>query len=184
MQSLVPGAHLLLQLDEPSLPAVLEGTLPTASGYGRVRAVEPVTVIAGLRTALAAAGRTPTVIHCCHPRAPLPLLRQVAPGAVALDVTDATPARWESLAVTLEAGIDVYAGCIPTAAAALPSTSARAVADGIQQAMERAGLGPQWFAALTATPTCGLVGLPPALARRAQVLGRDVARELTERGHE
>ena len=32
------GAAVLLQLDEPSLPAVLAGRLPTASGYGTVPA--------------------------------------------------------------------------------------------------------------------------------------------------
>jgi len=36
---LIPGADLVIQLDEPSLPAVLQGLLPNASGYGRVRAV-------------------------------------------------------------------------------------------------------------------------------------------------
>ena len=30
----VPGASVLLQLDEPSLPAVLAGTVPTESGFG------------------------------------------------------------------------------------------------------------------------------------------------------
>ena len=33
------GARVLVQLDEPSLPAVLEGRLPTASGWGTVRSV-------------------------------------------------------------------------------------------------------------------------------------------------
>src|SRR4051794_6586660 len=37
---LVPGARVGAQVDEPSLPAVLEGRLPTASGLGRLRAVE------------------------------------------------------------------------------------------------------------------------------------------------
>src|SRR4051794_17654785 len=33
------GAQVLVQLDEPTLPAVLSASLPTASGYGTVRAV-------------------------------------------------------------------------------------------------------------------------------------------------
>ena len=41
VQRLVPGARLVLQLDEPGLPAVLAGRLPTASGYGVLRAVDP-----------------------------------------------------------------------------------------------------------------------------------------------
>ncbi len=68
---LVPGARLVLQVDEPSLPAVLEGSLPTASGYGRVRAVDPQVVAEGLGAVLAAYDG-PTVVHCCHPARPRP----------------------------------------------------------------------------------------------------------------
>ena len=55
-----------------------------------------------------------TVVHCCHPSAPLPLLRATGAGALAVDLTDATPARWESVAATLDAGTGVWAGCLPT----------------------------------------------------------------------
>ena len=37
----VPGARLLVQVDEPALPAVLSGQVPTASGFGRHRTVHP-----------------------------------------------------------------------------------------------------------------------------------------------
>ena len=55
----VPGARLLLQLDEPSLPAVLGGGVPSASGLNRVRPVEE-------GTPSRACGR------CCPPRPPPP----------------------------------------------------------------------------------------------------------------
>ena len=55
VQRLVPGAQLVLQLDEPSLPAVVEGRLPTASGFGMVRAVDPQVALTALETVLAAA---------------------------------------------------------------------------------------------------------------------------------
>lgn len=45
----VPGANLVLQLDEPALPGVLRGTVPTASGFGRLRAVEESTARHELR---------------------------------------------------------------------------------------------------------------------------------------
>src|SRR5207248_7186810 len=35
----VPRASILLQLDEPSLPAVLAGRVPTESGFGTLRTV-------------------------------------------------------------------------------------------------------------------------------------------------
>ena len=43
----VPGAQLLLQVDEPSLPAVLAGGVPSASGLNRVRPVEEADAQAG-----------------------------------------------------------------------------------------------------------------------------------------
>ena len=36
----VPGAQVVLQIDEPSLPTVLAGGVPTISGWGRLRSVE------------------------------------------------------------------------------------------------------------------------------------------------
>ena len=178
---LIPGATLILQVDEPSLPAVLEGSLPTASGYGRVRAVDRQVVAGGLRAVLdVAAG--PTVVHCCHDRVPIPLLRNVAPGAIALDVTSASPARWESLATALEAGIGVYAGCLPTAPGSPPATagSVRKVAHGIREGLERAGLGADSLAQLTITPACGLAALTPKGAHDVHRMAIDVARELSE----
>ena len=49
-----------------------------------------------------------------HPSAPLPLLRATGAGALAIDLTAATPARWESVAATLDAGTGVWVGCLPT----------------------------------------------------------------------
>ena len=66
----VPGATLLLQCDEPRLPAVLDGAIPTASGLRRVAAVEPGPAADSLRAVLAASGAY-RVVHCCAARPPL-----------------------------------------------------------------------------------------------------------------
>ena len=178
IRQLVPGATLVLQLDEPSLPAVLAGRLPTASGYGHLRAVDPQAVVSGLREVLAAApdAKAP-VVHCCDRGIPLPLLRQTGTGAVALDVTDLTPARWESVAATVEEGVTVYAGCLPTDASATTRAAAEAVARGWRDAgMPAASLGD-----LVATPACGLARLTPEAAWRVQRAAVDVAAEWSER---
>jgi len=72
---LVPRAHLVVQIDEPGLPSVLAGRLPTASGFGRIRAVDPIMAAEGLADVVAAAGDRHTVVHCCAPDVPLELLR-------------------------------------------------------------------------------------------------------------
>ena len=70
----VPGARLLLQVDEPSLPTVLAGGVPSASGLNRVRPVEEADAQAGLREVLSATA-APTVVHCCGMSAPLGIIR-------------------------------------------------------------------------------------------------------------
>ena len=45
----LPDAQMVLQLDEPSLPAVLAGQVPTASGFGTLRSVEEQVVRDGPR---------------------------------------------------------------------------------------------------------------------------------------
>ncbi len=175
VRRLVPGADVVLQVDEPSLPAVLEGSLPTSSGYDRVRAVDPQVVADGLRAVLAAHDG-PTVVHCCHPRVPLPLLRSTGAGALAVDLTDASPTRWESVAATLEAGIGLHAGVLATDGSTSDETAARTLLAGF----DRAGLGAEVLGSVVVTPACGLSGLTPEGARRVQRVALDTARRLTE----
>ncbi|WP_392542715.1 methionine synthase [Oryzobacter telluris] len=175
VRRLVPGAEVVLQLDEPSLPAVLEGLLPTDSGFGRIRSVDPQVAARGLQTVLAAHDG-PTVIHSCHPSAPLPLLRSTGVGAVAIDLTGATPARWESVAATLDTGTGVWAGVLPTDGSGTSTGAHRLVVDGL----ERAGLAADALRGLVVTPTCGLAGLTPQGARDVVRAALDTARRLGE----
>jgi hypothetical protein len=180
---LVPGASLVLQLDEPSLPAVLAGHLPTASGYGHLRPVDPQRAMNGIRDVLAAATDNPategaaTVVHCCDPGIPLPLLRATGVGAVALDVTGLTPQRWESIAATVEDGVALYAGCLPTDG----SGTVRSAADAVSRGWQDAGMSPKTLGDVTATPVCGLPGLTPEGAWRVQRAAVEVAAEWSER---
>jgi hypothetical protein len=175
VRRLVPGADVVLQVDEPSLPAVLEGSLPTSSGYGRVRAIDPHDVMRGLERVLAAhAGAT--VVHCCHPAAPLPLLRATGAGSLAIDVTEATPARWESIAATLEAGTGLYAGCLPTDGTGTDQGARALVLEGF----ERAGLSAVALTGLVVSPACGLAGLTPQGAQNVVRMALDTARRLGE----
>lgn len=173
---LIPGARFVLQLDEPSLPAVLEGGLRTASGLNRLAVVDPSIAAQGLRSVLAVHDG-PTVVHCCHDRIPLPLLRTVGAGAIALDVRAATPARWEGLAVALEAGLGIYAGIL----AADGSDSAQDAADRLCEGLDRAGMPLRWLREFTVTPACGLAGASAGDAVAAHRTALETARELSER---
>lgn len=153
---LVPGARLVVQLDEPSLPAALAGRLPTASGYGVVRAVSAGTARDGLRTVADAAapfvGERPVVVHCCAPGAPLPLLRSIGLG-IAVDTSLLGPKSWESLAVATEAGDAVWLGALPTSGDLPP---ARSVARTVLDRWSDLGLDGALLDAAAVTPACGL----------------------------
>lgn len=84
---LVPGAEIMLQLDEPSLPAVLAGQIPNRTKLWRYPAVPAEQALATLR-------RFPVaVLHCCATPTPLDVLSW-AP-AVAADVRDWNEPMWE-----------------------------------------------------------------------------------------
>lgn len=177
VRRLVPGAELVLQVDEPSLPAVLEGRLPTASGFGRLRAVDPQQALAALRAVLAAHdGRT--VIHCCAARPPLPLLRAAAPSALSVDVTLLGPRGWEGVAVAAESGIRLHAGAVPTDGS---RTRAQEVADAIVEPWSGVGMPLSSLADVVVTPACGLAGRTPETARGVQRAAVEAAAELAER---
>jgi methionine synthase II (cobalamin-independent) len=177
VERLVPGANAVLQLDEPSLPAVLAGRLPTASGYGHLRPVDPQLARQVIAQVLAAAGERGTVVHCCDPGTPLPLLRSTGAGAIALDTTSLNPARWESVAATVEGGTTLYAGCLPTDGSGTTAQAWRQIVE----AWQRTGLPLSGLADIVVRPACGLAGLTPAGARDVQRSAVEVARELSER---
>jgi methionine synthase II (cobalamin-independent) len=180
VQRLVPGAELVVQLDEPSLPAVLAGRLPRQSGFGRLRPVEADELEHGLQTVTAAAregGAVMTAVHCCAKDAPFTVLRRSGADAIAVDVTLLDAAGWESVAVAYEAGIRVWAGLVPTTAD-LPRTST--LVDRLTAAWKRVGLSASGLSGVTVSPTCGLAGASPAHARAVLDRTIDTARALAE----
>src|SRR5690606_33667055 len=102
--SRLPGARLVVQVDEPRLPAVLAGAVPTASGLGRLRAVEGTEAEALLGEVLGAAGQWPAV-HCCAADVPVGLLRRAGAAAVAFDAGRVGSAVLEQLAEAVDGGM-------------------------------------------------------------------------------
>jgi len=70
----VPGAHLVVQFDEPALPAVAGGEVPTASGLSRLRPVEAETLRERLAQVIVGTGKY-TVVHSCAPAVPFGIIR-------------------------------------------------------------------------------------------------------------
>lgn len=121
------GAHVLVQLDEPSLPAVLAGTLPTASGWGTVRPVPAPDAQDLLRDLVAGLG-VPVVVHCCAGNPPLRLLAATGVAGIGIDATlpvfsgpTAVPAALDALGEVWDAGIPLFLGLV----SALPPRPSR-----------------------------------------------------------
>ena len=184
VRRLVPGATVVVQLDEPGLPAVLRGELPTASGFGRLRAVEEPTVVDGLREVLAAAvraGAAGTAVHSCAAEPPIQLLRRTGAGAISLDVRRLGTAGWEAVGEAVDGGAALWAGIVP--AVGDPGRPERA-ADAVGTPWSRLGLPTVDLAAVVVTPTCGLAGSSPATARAAIATAVSAASLLAERAQE
>jgi hypothetical protein len=115
----LPHATILLQLDEPSLPAVLAGRIPTESGLGALRPVGPSTARETLSAVVDAAG-VPVVLHCCAADVPIGLLRSTGASAVAIDLS--LVADLDDLGEALDGGTGLFAGVAPAAAAQIADT--------------------------------------------------------------
>ena len=108
----VPGAQVLLQLDEPALPTVIEGGVPTASGFGRLPAIDAPDIETGLRTVLQA-GQVPTLVHCCGLSVPFGMMKAAGADAVSFDLSQLRRGEEETLAELVEAGLGVFVGAVP-----------------------------------------------------------------------
>ncbi len=172
----LPRATVLLQLDEPSLPGVLAGTVPTASGFSRIRSVEAPRAEETLRRVIEPSGAF-SIVHCCAPRVPLALLRGA--GAKAISVDASLLRDEEAIGEAVEAGTGFLLGVVPGRDAALPKPAAAVVR--VRELWRRLGFSPKSLAgAVVLTPTCGLAGATPAYARGALRRCREAAEVLRE----
>lgn len=170
----VPDGRLVLQLDEPSLAAVLRGRVPTASGYRTYRAVDRAVVEGTLRD-LVGVHDGPVIVHSCAAEVPFALLRRAGAAGVSFDFgrltsggTD-TESVEDAIGEAAEAGTALFAGVVPGdgADAASLSDPASSVM-GVRSLWRRLGLSPALLTeSVTVTPACGLAGASPAYARAA-----------------
>ncbi|MCC8450640.1 methionine synthase [Streptomyces rochei] len=175
----VPGARIALQLDEPSLTAVLRGQVRTASGYRTHRAVDRQVVESALRDLAAAHADGPVVVHSCAPDVPFALLRRAGVTGVSFDFSLLTERDDEAIGEAVEGGTRLFAGVVPGTDTALSDPAGSVM--GVRTLWRRLGLSPGLLAeAVTVTPSCGLAGASPEYARRALAHCARAARSLAD----
>jgi Cobalamin-independent synthase, Catalytic domain len=192
----VPGAQLVVQFDEPALPAVARGEVPTASGMSRLAAIEEEPLRERLAQVLAAARRY-TVVHSCGNGVPFGLIRLAGADAVSFDLSQLRRGEVDGVAEAAEAGMGVFAGAVPAVPGPAPAAAGPGrpgginPADGSDEARESAervirlwrhlGLPLETLPGQAViTPACGLAGATPAQARAALTRCREAASMLAE----
>ncbi|CAM2771859.1 methionine synthase [Skermania piniformis] len=168
------AADVVLQLDEPSIAAVLAGTLP---GVSRLQPVPPLPApdALALLDTVSGAVDVPVAVHSCGSPVPWELLRRSSAAAVAVDVSQLAKRDLDGVGELVESGKDLLLGLVPgTAPAAAPTwrelaRPAVTLIDrlGFTRAMLRERVG--------VSPVCGLAGASQSWARAALELTRQIA---------
>jgi Cobalamin-independent synthase, Catalytic domain len=200
----VPGARLVVQVDEPALPAVAEGMVPTASGLSRLAAVEGDTLRQRLEQVLASS-HAYTVVHCCARSVPFGIIRAAGADGIAFDLSQLRRGDQDGVAESAEAGLGLLTGAVPAVPDQAADGAARASgsggqasraggsnpADGSGEARQtaervirlwrRLGLSLATCAEQAViTPACGLAGVSPAQAHAALTRCHQAASMLSE----
>ncbi|MGH3978971.1 MAG: methionine synthase [Pseudonocardiaceae bacterium] len=176
------GARVVVQLDEPSLPAVLAGGIPTPSGHGTVPAVPDGDAVDLLRGMLAELPR-PVVVHCCAPKPPIELLHRAGADAIAVDaavLAGAPRATIDALGEAWDAGAGVLLGLVPALEPPVPPTL-HELARPALELVDRLGFPRSLLAQrCVPTPSCGLAGAGAGWTRRALALARELGQAFVE----
>lgn len=181
----LPGAEVVVQVDEPSLPAVLAGQIPTASGFSRHRSVDAPGASPALEwvfSAIKQSGATP-VVHCCAADAPISLLTGAGAEGISVDLDVLPASAYDALADAIDSKQMVMLGVVPSTeptAGSAAGPSDRALTERVLRVLDMLGFDPESAGAnLVVTPSCGLAGASAGWTRRALELSRQVAANLS-----
>jgi len=168
LSAAVPGAGIVVQVDEPDIAAIMAGTIPTASGYRTLRSIPGEEVTGAWRLvidALKAAGVVETVVSVPEIEAPIDRVLAAGADGVAVPLRALTTRQWEQLAAAVEDGKRLWAGALPTGDphATLPRTAD--VVECIWKPWRQLGLPASQLAGVRVTPSTGLEHFTPSSAK-------------------
>ena len=180
------GASVVVQLDEPMLPSVLHGMLPTPSKLGHVAPVhepEARDLLASVVDAARRATGQPVIVHCCADKPPLRLLRAAGADALAFDLTllrNASAEVLDQIGETWDDGAVLLLGLVPTVDPTRP-VGLRSLAQPAFDLVDKLGFARTLLRERAVpTPTCGLAGATHTWARRAMELSRELSQAFAE----
>lgn len=170
---------VVVQLDEPSLPAALGGRLSGVTALSPVAALDEAVAETLLDTCAAALGDD-VLLHSCAPELPWELLGRSGIGAMSVDVATLTAADLDGIAGFVESGRTVLLGVVAGTAPQRPP-SVEQVATALVAVTDRLGFARSALRdRIGVTPACGLASATPQWARTAIELARQAAETFAE----
>jgi hypothetical protein len=189
----VPGADVVVQVDEPLLAQVGAGVLPSFSGYSRLRAVPGPDLVDGLRPVLdaARAASASTVVHVGPAWVGVAPVVLAGADAVGLALGAWDERLWETVARAVERGVGLWAALPPAKVSQCAGPALGELADAVSVPWRRIGLPLAALDDVTllgaaraagGEPGRGVAGTPDEHRALLANLGR-VADVLAERAH-
>jgi methionine synthase II (cobalamin-independent) len=170
---------VVVQFDEPSLPAALGGQLSGVTALSPVAALDESVAQALLDTCTQTVGAE-VVLHSCAAGLPWDLLGRSAINAISIDVSTLRAADLDGIAAFVESGRAVLLGVVP-ATAPDKKPAAEEVATAVVAVTDRLGFGRSALRErIGVTPACGLAAATPQWARTAIELARKAAEAFAE----
>ncbi|MBA2774388.1 MAG: methionine synthase [Nocardioidaceae bacterium] len=175
------SATIVVQVDEPALPAVLAGAVPTASGFGRHRTVTPADSAAALGWVVdaAIAAEAVPVVHCCAEGLPWAVLGETRVQAVSFDLSKISRGEYDDIAEWVDSGRQVWPGVVPVTEPERRPTDADLTKQLLAWWAHLGYSDVETLPPMTVTPACGLAGASPAWTRQALQLATAVAQNLS-----
>jgi methionine synthase II (cobalamin-independent) len=165
---------VVVQFDEPSLPAALGGQLTGVTALSPIQALDQAVAGALLDTCVATANAE-VLVHSCAAALPWNLLQRSTITAVSVDAGTLRAADLDGIAAFIESGRTVVLGVVP-ASAPERRPSAEEVARAVVAVTDRLGLGRSALHdRVGITPACGLAKATPEWARTAIELAHQAA---------
>ena len=162
----VPGARIVVQLDEPDIAPVLAGTIPTSSGYRTLRSVPGQEVTELWRVVIGAlrdAGAAEVAVAVPEIEAPFERILAAGADAIAVPLLALTTRQWEQLAGAVEAGKRLWAGALRAdGPGGVPKASD--VVESVRRPWQQLGLPLAALGTVRVTPSGGLERQSPAAA--------------------
>ena len=173
------SATVVVQFDEPLLPAALAGRLSGVTGLSAVHPIDEVRAIALIDHCVAVLGPD-VLLHCCAAEVPWNLLQRSSISAVSIDADTLDDKGLDGLAGFIDSGRAAVLGMVRAVGTRRPASveelalAAAALTDrlGFGRAVLRERIG--------ISPVCGLAGATEAWARAATGLTERTAQMIAD----